>query len=107
MRISFLKHRVPDLPEVGIPVAQKMRILGVIFNDRFTWDDHINHLIFQIIPLLRSLAKLRRFYLGKDSMLTYYKTQMRPILEYACPVWHAGLTKDQNNKLEKIQKLAL
>ena len=42
MRISFLKHRVPDLPEVGIPVVQKMRILGVIFNDRLTWDDHIN-----------------------------------------------------------------
>jgi len=32
---------------------------------------------------------------------------MRPILEYACPVWHAGLTKDQTNKLEGIQKRAL
>ena len=32
---------------------------------------------------------------------------MRPILEYACPVWHAGLTKDQSNKLEGIQKRAL
>ena len=89
MKISFLKHMVPDLSEVGIPVVQKMRIVGVIFNDRLTWDDHINHLICQIIPLLRSLAKLRRFNLSKDAMLTYYKTHMRPILEYACLVWHA------------------
>ena len=55
MRISFLKPRLQDLPEVGIPVVQKMRILGAIFNDRLTWDDQINHLISQIIPLQRSL----------------------------------------------------
>jgi len=33
MRISFLKHRVIDLPEVGVLIVQKMKILGVIFND--------------------------------------------------------------------------
>ena len=114
MRISFLKYRVPDLPELGIPVVQKMRILGVIFSDRLTWDDHISHLISQIIPLLRSLAKLWLFNLSKDVMLTYYKTYMRPILDaypvwhaclpslgslpgHACPVWHAGL-KRSNQK---------
>jgi len=84
-----------------------MKIMGVIFNNRLTWDDHKNHLISQIIPLLRSLAKLRRFNLSKDAMLTYYKTHMRPIVEYACPFWHAGLTKDQPNKLEGIKKRAL
>ena len=36
IRISFLKPRVPDLHEEGIPVAQKLRILVVIFNDRLT-----------------------------------------------------------------------
>ena len=71
---------------MGIPVVQKMRILGVIFNDRLTWDNHNNRLVSQIIPLLRSLAKLRRFNLSKDAMLTYYKTHMGPILEYACPI---------------------
>ena len=45
MKISLLNHRVPDLPEVGIPVVQKMRILDVIFSDTLTWDDHINNLI--------------------------------------------------------------
>jgi len=33
IRISFVKHRVTDLPEVGVLVVQKMKILGVIFND--------------------------------------------------------------------------
>ena len=32
---------------------------------------------------------------------------IRPILEYACPVWHAGLTKGESDIIEKIQKRAL
>lgn len=107
MRISFLKHSVPALPDVGIPAVHKMKILGVIFNDKLTWEDHLNHLLSQAMPLLRSLTKLRRFQLSKNALVTYYRSHMRPILEYACPVWHPGLTKEQSNKLETIQKRAL
>ena len=32
---------------------------------------------------------------------------VRPILEYACPVWHAGLTSDECDLLEQIQKRAI
>ena len=32
---------------------------------------------------------------------------IRPILEYACPVWHAGLIKGESDIMEKIQKRAL
>ena len=29
-----------------------------------------------------------------------------PIFEYACPVWHAGLTTGESDIIEKIQKRA-
>ena len=32
---------------------------------------------------------------------------IRPILEYACAVWHAALTKGESDIIEKIQKRAL
>jgi len=32
---------------------------------------------------------------------------VRPILEYACPVWHTGLTAAQSDALESIQKRAM
>ena len=32
---------------------------------------------------------------------------VRPILEYACPVWHAGLTSGESDLLEQIQKRAI
>ena len=32
---------------------------------------------------------------------------VRPILEYACPVWHASLISGESDLLEQIQKCAL
>jgi len=29
---------------------------------------------------------------------------IRPVLEYACPVWHSGLTVEHRNRIEAIQK---
>ena len=30
-----------------------------------------------------------------------------PIIEYVCPVWHAGLNKSETNNIEKIQNRAM
>ena len=50
----------------------------------------------------------RHFYLNADtnSLLQLYLSMVRPLLEYACQVWHPHLTKDIK-KLESVQKLAL
>ena len=29
---------------------------------------------------------------------------IRPVLEYACPVWHSGLTVEHRNRIEAMQK---
>ena len=45
--------------------------------------------------------------LSRDDLLVYYKIMVRPIIEYACPVWHAGLTSGKGDLLEQIQKRAI
>jgi len=37
----------------------------------------------------------------------FYISVVRPILEYACPVWHTGLTAAQSDTLESVQKRAM
>ena len=54
--------------------------------------------------ILRSLIPFR---LPNDDLLLIYKGYIRPLVEYAVPVWHSGLTTAQTNKLEGIQKRAL
>jgi len=39
--------------------------------------------------------------------IIFYTTVIcRPILEYACPVWHSSLTVEHSNRIEAIQKRA-
>jgi len=40
-------------------------------------------------------------------VLHFYTAIIRPVLEYACPVWHSGLTAGECNAIENIQKRAL
>ena len=40
-------------------------------------------------------------------MLHFFKTVIRSLLEYACPVWHNSLTNEQSDQIESIQKRAL
>ena len=42
-----------------------------------------------------------------DDMLHFFTTVIRSLLEYACPVWHNSLTKEQSDRIESIQKRAL
>ena len=54
--------------------------------------------------MLRSLIP---FKLPDNDLLLIYKGYIRPLVEYAVPVWHPGLTNAQTSKLEGIQKRAL
>jgi len=40
-------------------------------------------------------------------LLCFYGTVIRPVLEYACPVWHTNLTAAQTKALESLQRTAL
>ena len=50
---------------------------------------------------------LRRSGLKAEDIVTVYSTTVRPILEYAAPVWHSSLTREQCKLIENIQKRAL
>ena len=56
---------------------------------------------------LYCLAMLRRAKVNVMDIVGIYCSKVRPILEYASPVWHAGLTQEQSEALEHIQERAL
>jgi len=39
--------------------------------------------------------------------LCYYITVVRPVLEYACRVWHSSLTAEQTKTFESLQQRAM
>ena len=49
---------------------------------------------------------LKRHVLCVKDLVTVYVGLIRPLLEYAVPVWHPGLTEKQHYALERIQRSA-
>ena len=52
------------------------------------------------------LRKLKYHFLSTSDLVLIYTCYVRPILEYAAPVWSSGITKQQCNAIERIQKRA-
>ena len=42
-----------------------------------------------------------------EELLHVYKTMLRPVVEYGCPVYHSSLTDGQDERLERLQDHAL
>ena len=56
---------------------------------------------------LHFLKQLKCSGAGQDNLLCFYGTMIRPVLEYACPVWHSSLAAAQTKALESLQRRAL
>ena len=54
------------------------------------------------------LDKLKRAGIGQHAkIVTIYVSVIRPVLEYACPVWHTNLNRHLTESIETVQKRAL
>ena len=53
------------------------------------------------------LRKLISFGAPQGDLLLVYTTFVRSIIEQSSNVWHSGLTLEQHNDLERVQKTAL
>jgi len=79
-------------------------LLSVFVNRSLKWDEHVSSICNKPTSRIHFLKQLKRSSVGPDDLFHFYATMIRPILEYACPVWHSGLTVQRRNCIEAIQK---
>ena len=53
------------------------------------------------------LRRLKPLGASTEDLLDVYEKQIRSVLEFASPVWTSGLTKEEINQIERVQKAAL
>lgn len=84
------------------PGDQTIKYLGVHLDKRLTWNDHINKKLTQAYTRLSLMFPIinRKSSLKPECTLLIYKSILRPILTYACPVWGVVISK---SKLERLQ----
>jgi hypothetical protein len=81
--------------------------LGLMINDKLTWEDHIDYICRKASLRLYFLTLLKRAGSKPEDIKDVYVSIIRSVLEYVCEVWHPDLTVAQAHCLEHIQKRAL
>ena len=72
-----------------------------------SWEEHVNTITSRASQRLYFLRLLKRARVPMDDLLRVYCSLIRPTVEYACQVWHGGLTGGQSDSIESIQERAL
>jgi hypothetical protein len=69
-----------------------------------SWDAHIDYILGKVAKRFYFLLQLVHAGVRDSDVITIFCSIVHSVLEYACPVWHPGLTKSQSKKLEHDQK---
>lgn len=87
--------------------VNSIKYLGVIIDNKLNFNKHIATVITKAkaaMSILYNLIKNKNITI--NNKITIYKTCIRPILTYACPVW-CSVSKSNMNKLQIIQNKCL
>ena len=107
MRITHNKDKSTTRYQVSgteLRNVSNYKDLGVIIANDLTWTKHVNetvHKANKVLGLLKRTVGSK----NKDIFSILYKSLIRPILEYASPVWAPHLAKDIH-EIEKVQRRA-
>ena len=114
LSITFLKNRAPmdrfTVYNQPLDLVPSTKLLGVNVSSDLKWSTHIDYICAKASKRLCALRTLIlsvvEFSLLTDlrSVFCYF---IRPLLEYACPVWHSSLTAQLKDQLEDTQRRAL
>jgi hypothetical protein len=88
----------------GLSLVSSYKDLGVIISSDLSWSNHVNYVVNKANKVL-GIIKRSVGNSNKHIFSTLYKSLVRPILEYASPVWSPYLVKDIH-ALENVQRRA-
>ena len=86
-------------------IVNQIKLLGVTFTSDLSWSVHVTSLAKRASRLLGMLRRAQ-WILPQSGKVTAYKAFVRPLMEYASPVWSGGASSALQ-LLDKIQNRAI
>ena len=110
MWISFT-DAIPEPPRlrIGNELIERVnafKLLGVSFQNNLKWNAHVEEITRKANKRLYHLRECRKSQLPAEVGIITYQSKIRPILEYASPVW-AGLPNYLRDEIERVQSRSL
>ena len=98
---------IPEPPHIQIKNEEVERVksfklLGTTCQNDLEWNEHIDQITYKANKRLYHLRQCRKPQLATENGLATYTSKIRPVLEYASPVW-AGLPDYLQQEIERMQ----
>ena len=82
-------------------------LLGIIIQSDLKWSKQVQSMTKKANSRIHMLRVLKRHGLPRQDLMTIYTSFVRPVTEYAAPVWSGALTNYDKISIERVQKRAL
>ena len=88
-------------------IIDETKLLGTVITNDLKWHRNTAELVKRANARMRILHKIAEFSAPTEDMVQIYISYIRSILEQSCTIWHSGLTVEDIQDLERVQKSAL
>ena len=90
-----------------LETVTETKLLGTILTSDLKWEKNTNNIIKKAYARMELLRKLSGFGAPISDLKLVYISFVRSVCEQSSSVWHSGLTLQNEEDIERIQKVAL
>ena len=90
-----------------LETVEDTKLLGTIVSNYLKWEKNTDNIVKKANKRMELLRKVSTFGASWEQLKKIYILYIRSLLEQSCTVWHSGLTAENSEDLERIQKCAL
>ena len=87
-----------------IEVVSQAKLVGLTISNDLKWNSHVKNICKKASTRLYFLRQLKRANVPSKDLLLFNVTCIRPVVEYACEVFHDSLQAYLSDDLERLQK---
>ena len=91
----------------NLEIVNETKLLGTVVTNDLKWDRNVEEIVKKANRRLELLRKVSSFGASLSDLKNIYVLFIRSLLEQSCTVWHSGLTVQNTEDLERIQKTSL
>ena len=86
-------NEVPNILIEGKVVERvdHVKLLDITLSNDLTWKRHVDNIVKKAGKIIYTLYQLKRAGVNQADLVTIYISVVRPVVEYACPVWSTNL----------------
>ena len=89
-------NHVASIPRIvlddnDIERVTQAKVLGVTLSSDLSWNAHVDTIVSKVRKRVFTIYQLKRAGIRQCDLIRVYVSVIRPVLEYACPVWHTSI----------------